>query len=140
MCSHGRGGPARFALGSVADRLLRYGTSPLLLVRAFGEPMSMEQVVVPLDGSALAEEVLSMLGLLAGMIVQEVILLRVVGEAGEGPEAEGYLEGIAQRLRPTRVRFSLRIAQGDAGQAIIELAETGKLVVMATHGRTGLRR
>ena len=31
MCSHGRSGMARFALGSVADRLLRHGTAPVLL-------------------------------------------------------------------------------------------------------------
>jgi len=38
MSSHGRSGLARFALGSVAERLLRDGTAPLLLVRAYGAP------------------------------------------------------------------------------------------------------
>jgi nucleotide-binding universal stress UspA family protein len=34
MCTHGRTGLARWALGSVADRVLRAGTTPILLVRA----------------------------------------------------------------------------------------------------------
>lgn len=56
MCSHGRGGPARFALGSVADHLLRHGEAPVLLVRAFGEPVDLAHAVVPLDGSARADD------------------------------------------------------------------------------------
>jgi nucleotide-binding universal stress UspA family protein len=34
MCTHGRTGLARWALGSVADRVLRAGTTPILLMRA----------------------------------------------------------------------------------------------------------
>jgi hypothetical protein len=34
MCTHGRTGLARWALGSVADRVLRTGSIPILLVRA----------------------------------------------------------------------------------------------------------
>jgi nucleotide-binding universal stress UspA family protein len=34
MCTHGRTGLARWALGSVADRVLRAGGTPILLVRA----------------------------------------------------------------------------------------------------------
>ena len=58
MCSHGRSGLARFALGSVAERLLRHGTAPLLLVRPFGDPVTMAHAVVPLDGSERAETAL----------------------------------------------------------------------------------
>ena len=34
MCTHGRTGLARWALGSVADRVLRAAGTPILLVRA----------------------------------------------------------------------------------------------------------
>jgi nucleotide-binding universal stress UspA family protein len=34
MCTHGRTGLARWALGSIADRVLRAGDKPILLVRA----------------------------------------------------------------------------------------------------------
>ena len=60
MCSHGRSGIARFALGSVADRLLRQGAAPVLLVRAFGEPPILNRAVVPLDGSTRAEVALQL--------------------------------------------------------------------------------
>jgi nucleotide-binding universal stress UspA family protein len=34
MCTHGRTGLRRWTLGSVADRVLRAGSHPILLVRA----------------------------------------------------------------------------------------------------------
>src|SRR5919202_3071227 len=49
MSSHGRSGMARFALGSVADRLLRHGGAPVLLVRPFGAAVTLAHAVVPLD-------------------------------------------------------------------------------------------
>ena len=48
MCSHGRGGVSRVALGSVATGLLQRGTAPVLLARAFGTPVALEHAVVPL--------------------------------------------------------------------------------------------
>ena len=52
LSSHGQAGQARFALGSITERLLRYGTATLLLLRASGAPPSLDRVLVPLDGSA----------------------------------------------------------------------------------------
>ena len=59
MATHGRSGVNRFLLGSVAEKVLRGAANPLLLVRApeartDGEAV-VKSVIVPLDGSALAE-------------------------------------------------------------------------------------
>ena len=140
MCSHGRTGLARFALGSVAERLLHHGTAPVLLVRPFGDSVTLEHVVVPLDGSERAEEALRVVDHLAGCVVHEVTLLRVIGAAEEGPETERYLEEVAGRLTQRHLACSRRVTQGDPAEAIIDVAGTDKLVVMATRGRSGLVR
>ena len=77
ICSHGYGGLVRFALGSVAMHVVRHGAAPVLLVRAFGGPVPLQRVIVPLDGSPRAEKVLGTVQELAGPVVREVTLLRV---------------------------------------------------------------
>ena len=140
MCSHGRSGLARFALGSVADRLLHHGSAPVLLVRPFGAPVTLQHAVVPLDGSERAEEGLRAVDQLAHDVVHEVTVLRVIGAAAEGPEAERYLEEVARRLTQQHLACWRRVVQGDPAAIIIDVAGTDKLVVMATHGRSGLMR
>src|SRR5579864_5952747 len=70
MTTHGRGPLSRFWLGSVADELVRRATTPILLVRPqekaldlASEPV-LRNVLIPLDGSALAERVLGPAGAL----------------------------------------------------------------------------
>lgn len=58
MTTHGRGGLARWALGSVADRVLHTVSNPVLIVRASATevvPAGVRTILVPLDGSDLAE-------------------------------------------------------------------------------------
>lgn len=60
MSTHGRSGISRWVFGSVADRVLRAATCPVLLVRA-GQPQlrtTYQRILVPLDGSELAEQIL----------------------------------------------------------------------------------
>jgi len=60
MSTHGRSGISRWVFGSVADRVLRGATCPVLLVRA-GQARprtAYQRILVPLDGSELAEQVL----------------------------------------------------------------------------------
>src|SRR5919197_4522264 len=140
MCSHGRTGLARLALGSVAERLLHHGTAPVLLVRPFGDPVTLEHAVVPLDGSERAEEALRVVDQLEHDIVHEVTVLRVIGAAQEGPEAERYLDEVAGRLTQEHLACRRRVEQGDPAETIIDVARTDKLVVMATRGRSGLTR
>ncbi len=140
MCSHGRTGMARFALGSVAERLIQYGAIPVVLVRAFGEVAVPRHVLVPLDGSERAEAALDTVERLPTGIVREVTLLRVIRSAEEGSEADRYLQGIAGRLQRVNLEAHRRVEQGDPAQRIVEAAGSDKFVVMTTHGRTALTR
>lgn len=64
MATHGRSGIMRWAVGSVADKVLRSSTVPVWLVRAAAleetadDEGQIRKIVVPLDGSELAESVL----------------------------------------------------------------------------------
>src|ERR1043166_2071496 len=60
MATHGRSGVKRWLLGSIAEKVLRGATNPLLLVRANEKKTSdgeaiLRSIIVPVDGSALAE-------------------------------------------------------------------------------------
>lgn len=141
MCAHGRGGLARLAFGSVADCLVRQGSAPVLRVRPFGAPAVFPQALVPLDGSARAEAALDLVGQLARhQVVHEVRLLRVIGAAEEGPEAEAYLAAVARRLERPGLVCRYQVVMGEVARSIREQAGADQLVVMATHGRGGLAR
>ena len=86
MATHGRSGIRRWAMGSVADKVLRASKVPVLLVRA-GIPDEIvydkwprRTILAPLDGSELAESVLPHVEALAkqrGTELVDVVLLRV---------------------------------------------------------------
>jgi nucleotide-binding universal stress UspA family protein len=141
MATHGRTGLARFALGSVADRLVREGTAPVLLVRSFGDPTTqMDSALVPLDGSALSEGSLPMVEQLAGKPLRSVRLLRAVAIAEERDEASSYLARIAERLSALGLEMTTEVRVGHAARAIEAAAASAHMVILATHGRGGLDR
>jgi nucleotide-binding universal stress UspA family protein len=96
MATHGRSGLDRWLLGSVAEKVLRAASNPTLVVRAKEEKnlawgmAALKSVLVPLDGSELAENVLPSVEELAKKLDLEVTLLGVYGvpygasSAGEG--------------------------------------------------------
>jgi nucleotide-binding universal stress UspA family protein len=162
MTTHGRTGLARFALGSVADRLVRYSHVPVLLQRSHDDsPAStapetdaaareVDHALVPLDGSEFAEAVLPVVEELAvAQAIHQITLQRVLPfSAAEEiqTEARGYLEARAEELRGRLASRDCKVytflREGTApSEKIIDQAEAEQcLVVMATHGRGGLKR
>jgi nucleotide-binding universal stress UspA family protein len=170
MTTHGHGPWSRFWLGSVADQLVRRASVPVLLLREHapatppsGEP-SFRHMLVPLDGSHLAEQVLEpavALGKLLGMrytLVQvvEPVIFRGSEVAGSMPgavdltilerrevEARAYLDRVAGRLRGQSLDVETRVVVGEpAAAAVLDVARiaAADLVALATHGRGGLKR
>lgn len=156
MTSHGYGGFERFWLGSVAESLLRISEVPLLLqcpqgdAPAGAEPFTCDAILLPLDGSALAEGILAPVEQLAKLMGARVHLLRVLSpqEAAAPPldtgiTAEHYLQKVAAMLRwkGVVVETELRTHEQPA-HAILSVAEEQgvELIAMATHGRGGLQR
>ncbi len=99
MATHGRSGIGRFLLGSVADRVVHYAKVPVLLVRP-DEPEGTsakdtgfvnKRILVPLDGSPLANALLPHVRELAQCTGAKVLLLRVIPSPTVWPdEAESF--------------------------------------------------
>ena len=166
MATHARRGIARVWLGSVADRLIRETRIPVLIARPpslateLVDGACYRRIIVPLDGSALAERSLAPAIALAELEHAELTLLRIVtaekdipdGElhATNGParardvdEAEQYLSGVRVRLAEHHVRMrSAVVVADDVPQAIIGFAQANDidLIAIATHGRGGFAR
>jgi nucleotide-binding universal stress UspA family protein len=168
MSTHGRSGLGRVVYGSVAEAVLVRSPAPVLLVRADGghAPWLAEEVqpriLVPLDGSAFSEAVLSHAAALARALGATIILLRATpppalpgGELvpvapivdaelleRERAEAEASLDAVADQLRAQGLQMQTIVRPGPAVAAILEesRAAGASLIAMATHGRTGLAR
>jgi nucleotide-binding universal stress UspA family protein len=117
--------------------------------------MKVRKILVPLDGSLLAEAALERAIGIAGETPGTSIAIVRAAEAptfGADPidaqvtvvrEAEAYLDQVGARLRDRGVRdVTTSVWYGPAAPAIVEAAEaTGAdLIVMSTHGRSGLGR
>lgn len=165
MSTHGRSGIRRWALGSVTDRVLRATTGPLMVIRPGNEPMTppvdaaLDTVVVPLDGSELAERALPHAHLLADALELRVMLVHVVGnladyygpmetvpeadgdgQEGEHQEGAAYLSQVREREQHTRIASAEEVVlSGHPTETVIELVRElpGAMVVMTTHGRSG---
>ncbi|MGH7301940.1 MAG: universal stress protein [Candidatus Rokuibacteriota bacterium] len=118
-----------------------------------------KQVLVPLDGSRLAEGIIPFILQIAGPLDLEVALVRVVQpiapQAIEGTrhftvedvparmvEAREYLVPIATQVRERGVRVTTDARHGEPVTEIVAAArETGAdIIAMTTHGRSGFSR
>lgn len=171
MTTHGRGALGRVAFGSVADRVSRESPVPVLLVRAYPDeqPVTLADIrrlVVPLDGSALAEASLPLVIDLAKHLGIPVHLLRALTLAAvltpladsggvlvsPSPEvyeqmteaverdARDYLTSVAARLEDDGVSATWGVLEGSPFFAIAEATKTGDLLVTTSHGRGGVLR
>jgi len=171
MATHGRGAAGRFLFGSVADRISRHSTTPTLLVRPGDDKSEIPptaRIVVPLDGSELAERALPIASTIAIGMSLPVHLLRAVGldeirstireqkksgkvvggedqtydDARKETErrAGEYLATVAQRLRALGQDVQTEVLEGTAAFALLWKIQPGDLVAMTSHGRNGFRR
>jgi nucleotide-binding universal stress UspA family protein len=117
--------------------------------------MKLEKILVPLDGSALAETALPTAVALAATTGAALLLLRAaeapavaMGDAAEAQvkvvrEAEEYLDDVKRRLQTdTKAPITTAVWYGQPAEAIAEAAHFNRIgmVVMTTHGRSGLGR
>jgi nucleotide-binding universal stress UspA family protein len=169
MSTHGRGGLGRLMYGSVADKVLRAAPVPVALVRGTAPSgmTGLHNLLVPLDGSRLSEEVLPLAVDLTRQTGATLSLARVVEPFWHAPyvaytpeamyldaeqlaeietelleDARGYLDQIAGELREQGVRVLWEVRLGRPADEIIRMAETtdADLLLLSTHGRGGIRR
>jgi len=117
-----------------------------------------EKVLVPLDGSKLAECVFPHVRELAvGGLIREIILLNVVeipsAWVAEGIDlidirklrvdsAQEYLADLQSQLNLEGVKVATEVMEGEPAHIIAEYAKTNgvSLIIIATHGYTGMKR
>lgn len=155
--THGRTGLSRILVGSVAEKVIRHAPCSVLAVRPDGEVKPFAHALVPTDFSDSARHALD----LAPRLVQPggaITLLHVievpVAYAGEAPtpdfardldarSAAALEEEVARIRRTTTAAITARSRIGYPGAqtlAALDHDPTIDLVVMGSHGRTGLKR
>ena len=163
MATHGRGGVKRLLLGSIADKVMRLNTRPTLIVRSPEPPttasaVKLARIMVPLDGSPLAEAALDPAGHFARALHAQVLLVRAVqplealtvsdenwvdySEADKQQDraALTYLRSVRARLG-SEVESELLLVEQSPLQLPQYAVDAGvDLVVMTTRGNGGLTR
>lgn len=114
----------------------------------------LEKILVPLDGSNCAENVLPLVEKLANELKISISLLRVALAhtfPGVDPteaqvkvvrEAEEYLERIADELKTKGIKVDTHVRYGNDAEEILEHANQNliDMIAMTTHGRSGVKR
>jgi nucleotide-binding universal stress UspA family protein len=166
MATHARSGIGRWLFGSVAMEVIHRSLIPILLIRPSVPDTLPEDgqlsILVPLDGSPRGEQPLTHAAALVRLFGGQVVLAQAIPSLGRGGvgwrvgphiadarehegverSARNYLTRLRDGLQSRGVTASVEIAQGDAAVAIGRVARQRQcsLIVMATHGRTGLAR
>ncbi|MFN0071062.1 MAG: universal stress protein [Chloroflexota bacterium] len=164
MASHGHGGLTRLMTGSMTQQVLHQSLVPVLVVRsgvAAPSKPALRSLLVPVDGSLLSESAIELATSLAGAGTS-IILARVIEpfevpvtsgvEAGAimdwksteeaSRDAQQYLDRLAGALNRSGVQTTAVLRMGRIGNELRTLADEHHvdLIVMPTHGRTGLDR
>jgi len=166
MATHGRSGINRWLLGSVAEKVLRGSANPLLLIRARAEAKTegettLKSIVVPLDGSEVAESILPAVMEIAKKLSIETVLFRacnvpysvfgghghyaLINEllGGIKAEAREYLEKKTAELKKHGLeKVSYVLQEGSGADEIISFGQRrpDNMIAMCTHGYSGVKR
>jgi nucleotide-binding universal stress UspA family protein len=174
MASHGRSGLARWWMGSVADKVLHMADNPLLIIRSQSQPTAVqesapERLIIPVDGSEIAEEILPHVVFLATRMGIPVDIVQVTISEAEyyqamsmglrvlppslpsfqsfservEDEARAYIADVKRRLTQQGVaNVTEKLVQGSPAECVADLATANpnSLVAMTTHGRSGVGR
>ena len=167
LTSHGHGGIRDLLFGSIAQQVLRRGSAPTLIVRppADGQPgpYHVRSILVPLDGTPEAESGLNLAREIAVATRARLVLASVIPTLGTATgdlavsatfsptataavldlsqsDAEQYLEDKAADLRQSGQEVRTSVTRGKTAQQLAAVADLNQvnLVVLATHGRSGL--
>jgi nucleotide-binding universal stress UspA family protein len=169
LTTHDHNGAVRFRSRDITDALVSWSPAPLLALSSAGaapdtEPsLKFQRILIPLDGSASAEQIL-MPAIALGTVMEAAYTLLYTVEpyrfeggdpasyrsrlgnaaiAHEQAEAQDYLDGIALLMRHEGLEVETQVcvthdAPSTIRQAALQYASD--VIAMTTHGRGGLSR
>lgn len=157
MASHGRGGLGRWLMGSVATKVARGATKPILVVsgRALDSEAGhrdIQRILVPLDGSEVAERAFRTACQWARRLGAKIRLYQAVPEvqladplAVESNKAslvfaQSYLQSLADSETGLEIDCVFRQTRGRTG--IVAMADEWQadLILMGSHGKSGFQQ
>jgi nucleotide-binding universal stress UspA family protein len=167
MCSHGRGAALHLFLGSIAQKVISRGTTPVLITHpdAEGKPpaFACRHILVPLDDDPEHAEALPVSKEIARACASTLHLAFVIPDLGTlsggtalasrmlpgttkraleltTQDAEKYFRGLEEELQREGFQSSAHVLRGDPAKVIVEAAQLPEidLVILGTHGRTGM--
>jgi nucleotide-binding universal stress UspA family protein len=144
--------PPGSQMGKVTERVIGYCPLDVLVVPARGS-LSLDRLVLPVDGSRFSREAAARALVLAGagaQLLAVAVLDAPPGFITEVPEVardllanlETLVAGVAQEAGNLGLPCQTRVLVGPASRTIVEIAAEWQagLIVMGSHGRTGLKR
>jgi nucleotide-binding universal stress UspA family protein len=155
MGTLGLTGLARLLLGSVAEQVVRKAPCPVMTVKAPAAAAPVRTILYPTDFSKPCEEAFRVACDLAKDSSARLLVLHVAIPPAIAPthmpmpvplpeDHQEKLTELLHRLQASApdVRMDCRVAKGDAAAGILDAAQDTpcELLVMGTHGRTGLGR
>ncbi len=146
MTTHGRSAVEQFFVSDVAERIIGNARAPVLLVRPTEEWRSrrtrFQRLLVGLDGSWSAEQVLRYARKFAVMFESEILLLGVPEADFEEQELGKYLETVAQALRERGLKARAIVTGSGSARTIVAVSESedADLILLAKNGRGSSQR
>ena len=172
MCTHGSSGPGIWAVGSIAAKIMQQSSIPVLLIRAVASGESIadrtfRSILVPLDGSPLAESVMPYIEKLAAAFESRVLPIQVVQPMRTPPvPVASYSAGVALKehdddlaevmmekageyineketsLQDKGINATASVLMGKPYETITQYAEANSigLIAVTTHGCIGSKK
>ncbi|NHZ72203.1 MAG: universal stress protein [Aquificales bacterium] len=154
MSTHGRSGITRWSFGRTAEKVLRRSPCPTVILRSEREIKleKFDRVLLPLDGSLLAERVLLPALDMVKILDVELFLIRVVEPGSfygfghnddaideEIEAAQAYLVEVGARLARQGISVQPHVAVGSATDVIVDYAEAQEidLILLSSRGNSG---
>lgn len=162
ITSHARGMIGRAVFGSVADRLSRTSSVPVVIVHPTelsvgSDVATIRRLLVPIDGSKRGRSSIAVARTLASQLDVPIRLLRVIdftpsmytGDPLPLPQsyfddwrrgARESLEAASSEFDGSGIPVSIEVREGSPFTEIESACEEGDLIVLSSHGRSGLQR
>ncbi len=152
MTTRGGSPVQRWAIGGVTEQVMRRSSVPVLPVRSqmpLPKQGHVRRLVIPLDGSMLAEKGLLWGARLAQLLKAKMLFVHVMppGKLKAGSIADRNFQELSRRIRrvcellkKTGVSARLALQRGDAADRIVQVADRNDLILTTTHGRGGWKR